>query len=397
VYTEYFRFRAKPFELLPNPDFLYPSKAHRKAIAYLEYGLLERAGFILLTGEVGAGKTTLIRDLLKRTTGNVPMSKVFNTCVDATQLVAMINDDFGLETQGRDKVTMLRDLNSYLIEQFAARKHPVLIIDEAQNLPPEVLEELRMLSNLETDNAKLLQIILVGQPELRDRIRSPQLIQLRQRILVQCHLSPLTAEETAEYVLFRLERAGNRDALQWGPDVLDMIHKATRGVPRLVNILCGYALLDAYAADRRHVAAEMLDDLLKSMDFERQFWPTAEAMPDADATVGVSPAGAALPPAVTSPRLSPALQRVSALLSGVLQRVGELEQAQARAGEDAHLQLAERQRSLEHRVVQLAECVERMNLGQALQQVQVTREVAPSVERKPARRQGWIRRWLAGG
>lgn len=408
MYTEFFRFRAKPFELLPNPDFLYPSRAHRKASAYLEYGLRERAGFILITGEVGAGKTTLIRDLLKRNLGDVLLSKVFNTRVDAEQLVAMINDDFGLDTDGRDKVTMLRDLNAFLIEQFAERRRPVLIIDEAQNLAPEVLEEVRMLSNLETDNAKLLQIILVGQPELRDRIRSPQLIQLRQRILVQCHLSPLSLEETEEYILFRLERAGNRDAMQWEPEVLRMIHEVTRGVPRLVNILSGYILLDAYAADRRTISVEQLRDLLDSMDFERQFWPVEETVPGAVAeTHGASPALAGSEPVVTSAaatadqpsgsRPSPALQRVTSLLSGLLQRVGDLEQAQERIGEGAYMDMVERQKSLENRVAQLSERVDRLHFGQSQQQVQIQREPLGPAQCDMRSRQGWLRRWFAGG
>ena len=273
MYEQFFGLAEKPFELLPNPNFLYPSKVHKKALAYLEYGLRERSGFILLTGEVGAGKTTIIRDLLKKDLRKTVLSKVFNTRVDSTQLVSMINDDFGLEVEGRDKVTMLRELTEFLIDQFAAGNRAVLIIDEAQNLSEELLEEVRMLSNLETDNAKLLQIILVGQPELKATLNSPSLRQLRQRILVQCHLTPLTETEVEEYILYRLERAGNRNAVEWGDESFQEVYETTQGVPRLVNILCDYLLLDAFSSERNYVGAEHVVDVVEEMEFRQQFFP----------------------------------------------------------------------------------------------------------------------------
>ncbi len=275
MYLQHFALHAKPFELLPDPSFLFPSAVHKKALAYLEYGLQEHSGFILLTGEVGAGKTTLIRSLLRKLPGRVTMAKVFNTRVNAEQLIRLINDDFGLPHSGGDKAAMLRDLNAFLIEQYAAGRRSVLIIDEAQNLGPDLLEEIRLLSNLETDHAKLLQIILVGQPELRDRLCSPELIQLRQRILVHCHLLPLSAEESAGYILHRLELAGNRDAVAWLPGSLEIVHAAARGIPRLINILCDYILLDAFTSGGREISAQQLRDLLVHLDFEAQFWPEA--------------------------------------------------------------------------------------------------------------------------
>ncbi|MBZ2172981.1 XrtA/PEP-CTERM system-associated ATPase [Nitratidesulfovibrio sp. SRB-5] len=395
MYAEFFRFRVKPFDLLPNPDFLFPSRAYRKASAYLEYGVRERAGFILITGEVGAGKTTLIRDLLKRNLGDVLISKVFNTSVDAEQLVAMINDDFGLETEGRDKVTMLRELNEFLINQYAERRRPVLIIDEAQNLAPEVLEEVRMLSNLETDNAKLLQIILVGQPELRERIRSPQLLQLRQRILVQCHLEPLTVQETAEYIACRMERAGNKDALQFEDGVLDEIHRETKGIPRLVNILCGYALLDAYAADRRSVSLVQMQDLLRSMDFARQFWPEPPTVEPATEEVRMQPLPNA--PQTAEPRSPVTAQGVASLLLGLSRRVGELEEMQSRMGENAYLDMLDRQKSMERMLSQLSERVDRLGFAQAQRLVQVRQE-QPQVSGEDIRpRHGRLWRWFVGG
>lgn len=272
MYESHFNLTTKPFDLLPNPDFLFLSRSHRRAITYLDYGIRERAGFILLTGEVGSGKTTVIRNLIKKHVNNVVLSKVFNTRVDSDQLFAMINDDFGLCVQGKDKVTLLRELNEFLIDQFMEGNQPVLIIDEAQNLAYELLEELRMLSNLETDNAKLLQIILVGQPELRATLASPSLVQLRQRININCHLQPLTRQETELYILHRLEMAGDRNAVTFTPAAVDIIYTYSRGIPRLINIICDFLMLSAYAEETRKIEAEMVADIIGDLDFERHFW-----------------------------------------------------------------------------------------------------------------------------
>ncbi len=197
----------------------------------MKYGLLENTGFILLTGEVGAGKTTLIRRLLGLIPTSMTIAKVFNTQVSSAQLLRMINDDFGIVSASTDKTDLLRELNDFLITQYGANRRSILIIDEAQNLGPEQLEEIRLLSNLETSHQKLLQIILVGQPELRDKLGSPELIQLRQRILVHCHLSPLSEQETESYILHRLEQAGNRNALCWQPAAMACVYAASRGFP----------------------------------------------------------------------------------------------------------------------------------------------------------------------
>jgi hypothetical protein len=172
MYTEFFKLRVKPFELVPNPEFLYLSKAHRKALSFLEYGLNSSAGFILLTGDIGSGKTTIIRSLLDRLESKTVPARIFNTKADAKQLLFMINEDFGLCTQPKDKMAMLSDLNEFLVQKFANNEKPVLIIDEAQNLSPDCLEEVRLLSNLESNEKKLLQIILVGQPELKTLLLS---------------------------------------------------------------------------------------------------------------------------------------------------------------------------------------------------------------------------------
>jgi general secretion pathway protein A len=279
MYEAHFKFTAKPFELIPNPDFIFMSKTHKKAVHYLQYGIQEKAGFILLTGEVGSGKTTLISDLIKRLAGNVTLAKVFNTKVNSEQLIAMINEDFGLDVKGKDKVTLFKELNDFLIEQHARKFNSVLIIDEAQNLKPDQLEEIRMLSNLETTTAKLLQIVLVGQPELRDVLALPELRQLRQRISVNCSIKPLTKEETSEYILHRLEVAGNRSAVKFSEGSIGLIYQYTRGVPRLVNILCDFLLVTAFIEETNAVDPPMVRDIVKDLDFETLYWGAQENEP----------------------------------------------------------------------------------------------------------------------
>ncbi|WP_029897844.1 XrtA/PEP-CTERM system-associated ATPase [Desulfohalovibrio reitneri] len=272
MYEEFFGLAEKPFTLLPTPKFLFPSRAHRKVLTYLQHGIRERAGFILLTGEVGSGKTTIIREIVKSQLTDLTLAKVFNTKVDSHQLLCMINDDFGLETRDRDKATLLRDLNEFLINEYAAGRQVVLIIDEAQNLTPDLLEEVRMLSNLETESGKLLRIIMVGQPELRETLARPSLLQLRQRIQINCHIDPLSEEEVEEYILYRLERAGNREALRFSPGAIRAIHSYSRGIPRLVNILCDYIMIDAYSAETRDVEEESVHELARDLSFESHYW-----------------------------------------------------------------------------------------------------------------------------
>jgi len=272
MYEAFFNLKTKPFDLLPNSEFLYMSKSHKRAITYLDYGIREHAGFVLLTGEIGSGKTTIIRNLIKKQPDRVVLSKVFNTQVNFDQLIAMVNDDFNLPVQGKDKIALLRDLNDFLIEQYTLGNKPTLIIDEAQNLSADILEEIRMLSNLETDNAKLLQIILVGQPELRKTLALPGLMQLRQRISINCHINPLTRLEVEEYILHRLHIAGNREAAQFSTQAIDSIYKYSRGIPRLINIICDFIMLSAFAEETKQIDDDMVRDIIGDLDFENQYW-----------------------------------------------------------------------------------------------------------------------------
>ncbi|MFO7766136.1 MAG: XrtA-associated ATPase [Pelovirga sp.] len=268
MYTDFFDLSAKPFELLPNPHFLYLSKGHRKALSYLQYGVQERAGFSLLTGEVGSGKTTLLRDIINKISGEMSLAMVFNTKVDGQQIIALINDDFGLKTEGKDKVQLLNDLNDFLLEENAAGRQAVIIIDEAQNLCEEALEEIRLLSNLEADSFKLVQIILVGQPELKQIIARPSLRQLRQRISISCHLNPLNREEVEEYIFHRLGTVGKRDCVNFAEGVFDAIYKFSGGTPRLINLICDYLMLSAFVEETRSIDMDMVSDAINELSFE---------------------------------------------------------------------------------------------------------------------------------
>jgi putative secretion ATPase (PEP-CTERM system associated) len=269
MYCKYFGLEKKPFELLPNPEFLYPSLTHKKALNYLEYGIHEGAGFILFTGEVGAGKTTIIKDVIGHFSDKFVLALVFNTRVEPNELLALINEDFGLETNGKNKVELLKDLNKFLLEQCAMGQQPILIIDEAQNLTSDALEEVRLLSNLEGSTTRLLQTILVGQPELRDKIASSQMLQLRQRVAIHFHLRSLVFEETKDYIQFRLQRAGNRDAVTFEEGALEEIFAFSQGVPRLINLCCDFLLLAAYADKTTTIRRELVTEVVEDIGLEK--------------------------------------------------------------------------------------------------------------------------------
>jgi general secretion pathway protein A len=268
MYNTFFGLTTKPFELVPNPQFLYPSQSHKKVINYLHYGLSEGVGFILFTGEVGSGKTTILRDLIRTFKSRAPVSVIFNTRVDGPQLLAMINEDFGLEVKGKDKQALLRELNDFLIDSLAQGMLPIIIIDEAQNLSPDTLEEVRLLSNLELDSSKLVQVVLVGQPELRDIIAKPALRQLRQRIVVKCHLDPLGRDELQNYIYHRLQVAGHQGGLTFQPEVFDIIYEFSSGIPRLINLICDYLLLAAFSDEVHVLSGEMCQEVARELSWQ---------------------------------------------------------------------------------------------------------------------------------
>ena len=247
MYERFYQLRERPFALSPDPDYLYPSRVHQEALDYLRYGVESQAGFIVITGEIGSGKTTLLQTLLRSLDSQTTVGRIVNTMLEPRELLETIMIDFGLDPTGRSKPLLLRDLSQYLVDQRLAGRLVLLVIDEAQNLGLGALEELRMLSNLETEKSKLLQIVLVGQPNLRDKLAAPELEQLRQRITVSYHLPPLDADETGHYINHRLRRAALGAPLEFPRDVTDLIHARSRGVPRIINVICDAALVFGYA------------------------------------------------------------------------------------------------------------------------------------------------------
>ncbi len=259
MHTDYFGLKESPFALSPDPRFLYMSRRHQEALAHLLYGMGEAGGFVQLTGEVGTGKTTLCRSLLEQAPENVDVALIFNPRQTAIELVASICDELRVSyPPDAESLKVLVDLlNEHLLTAHAEGRRTVLVIDEAQNLSPDVLEQVRLLTNLETTTNKLLQILLIGQPELRDLMARPELRQLSQRITARYHLTPLSSEETSAYIRHRLEKAGRTRPL-FSSKALRLAHKLAGGVPRLINIICDRALLGAHAGRKERVKGSLV-------------------------------------------------------------------------------------------------------------------------------------------
>lgn len=255
MYLEFFQLKEKPFNVTPDPHFLYMSPSHQEAFANLLYGVRERKGFIMVTGEVGTGKTTLLHNLLNNLDDEILTVFVFHTGLEFQDLLEMIHHELGIPVQSTSKAALLQSLNRYLIEQLGEGKNVALIIDEAQNLSPEILENLRLLSNLETSKDKLLQIVLVGQPELDEKMALPQLRQLKQRITVNGLVKALSAEESQAYILHRLAVAGAGGTPIFSQEALKILVHSAEGIPRKLNVLCDNALLIAFADGNRLVGA----------------------------------------------------------------------------------------------------------------------------------------------
>ena len=258
VYLDYYGLKEPPFSLTPNPRFLFYSAKDREAFNHLLYGIRERKGFVQVTGEVGAGKTTVCRAMLEQLGNSFSTALILNPVLDSDQLVKAIAMEFGLQVKGFDRLETVEALNHFLLAQVEKGKDTVLIIDEAQDLTDELLEQVRLLSNLETDDRKLLQIVLVGQPELRDRLNNHHLRQLRQRITVRYHLRALNRAELSRYIAHRLAVSGAKGAPYFTAAAQWRIYRYSKGIPRLVNALCDKCLLACYVQQRDRIDFRMV-------------------------------------------------------------------------------------------------------------------------------------------
>src|SRR5436309_4861477 len=261
MYEDYFGFNRPPFSITPDPRFFYDNPVYREAFASLRYGIEARKGFIVITGEVGTGKTTLLKVFMQGAEATIHTAFIFNPKLTATELLRLILNDLGIAHSTEDRVALMRQLNDYLIEQLKKRQIVALLVDEAQQLSNELLEELRLLSNLETNKDKLIQIVLMGQPELEERLDQPELRQLKQRVAVRCRLSPLKNHEVYFYIESRLRTAGFEGKELFDPEAVERITLYSKGIPRIINLICDNALLICYAASKRKVSEEMVEEV----------------------------------------------------------------------------------------------------------------------------------------
>ena len=270
MYKTFFKLQTSPFGTSPDPRFLYMMPHTREALACLEYGISARKGFTVLTGEVGTGKTTLLRRALSSFRDRrVSTSFVFNPRLDVIDFLEFVITDFGLIPAPRTKSGMLLQLNRWLIERYRMEETCVVVVDEAQNLSWDLLEEIRLLTNLETSSEKLLQIVLSGQPELEEKLRHPSVRQLRQRVSLWCRTQALTDAQTHAYVAERLRIAGASWPL-FSPTALDLIHRYSRGIPRLINLICEHSLIVAYVEQARQVTNNMVEGVAVELELETQ-------------------------------------------------------------------------------------------------------------------------------
>lgn len=278
MYMEHYGLQRQPFQLTPDIGFFYSSRAHKRGLATMTYGLSKNEGFVVVTGHVGAGKTMLIEYMLSRQNrSDVEIAKINTTQLEADSLLELIALEFGLRTQQATKATLLRDLGSYFRRLWKTRRHVLLIIDEVQNLSATALEELRMLSNFQENEAPLVQMLLVGQPEFRERLASPQCEQIRQRVIASYHLPPLQAADIAEYIEHRLSHAGWTGGKLFTDDAYQLIYDETEGVPRKINRLCDRALLFGYLENLNRLDAQAVNNVIADMRSENLSF-TAPAM-----------------------------------------------------------------------------------------------------------------------
>ncbi|MBK7792231.1 MAG: AAA family ATPase [Betaproteobacteria bacterium] len=308
MYEAFYGLTDKPFQLNPDPSFYFGSRQHRRAMAYLEYGLHQNEGFIVVTGEVGAGKTTIVRSLLaKLDPHKVVAAQLVSTQLDAEDTLRLVAAAFGLKTKDVAKSDLLLGLEAFLVSVTTQGKRALLIVDEAQNLTPRAVEELRMLSNFQLETHALLQSFLVGQPEFRRTMQSPHMLQLRQRVIAACHIGPLDAEETRGYIEHRLKHVGWRDKPQFQPEVFPAVHLFTGGIPRRINALCDRLLLSGFIGSKTTFSRTDVDEVAREIREESFAGPAGgegEGVPATESAPGRA--------AVPEPQPVPSAQEILA-------------------------------------------------------------------------------------
>lgn len=283
MYEAYYQLRDKPFQLNPDPRFFYASRGHKRAFSYLEYGLSLGEGFIIITGDVGAGKTMLVKSLLKKLErGEYIVANLVSTQLEADDMLRSVAAAFGINFENVSKAALLQNLQNTLREASRQRKRALLIVDEAQNLSARALEELRMLSNFQDGGASLLQSFLLGQPEFRDTLQSPQLQQLRQRVIASYHLGPMEQDETKNYILHRLKTVGWQNVPSISDSAFAAIFKFSSGVPRRINTLCDRLLLFGFLEERTHFDAAEVNEVIQDLKQEvhHQELPAGSTVPE---------------------------------------------------------------------------------------------------------------------
>ncbi|MDD3352536.1 XrtA/PEP-CTERM system-associated ATPase [Zoogloea sp.] len=270
MYEAYFGLRGKPFQLNPDPTFFYGSRGHRRAMAYLEYGLHQNEGFIVITGEVGAGKTLLVRSLLEKLDSTrIVAANLVSTQIDADDILRMVAAAFGIPCKQMTKSDLLLAIEAFLVSTTAKGKRALLVVDEAQNLSPRAVEELRMLSNFQLEDHALLQSFLVGQPEFRNIMQSPEMLQLRQRVIASYHLGPLDLTETQAYIEHRLSCVGWKGSPAFEAEANKAIYAFSQGIPRRINALCDRLMLGAFLSDQRNISAGLVEQVTTEMQDEQ--------------------------------------------------------------------------------------------------------------------------------